>query len=250
MLHRRLRRLWRRISGYGVASQRRQARRVDFSWFLCVTPRSGSHALWWVLTSMIIRRLGFDPDSRSEGERGFTLIELMIVVVIIGILAAIGVPTYVNFVRNAETSEAVNMLGTAAKTIRAWVDEHPTIAANTIVAALQGRFIAVPDQQAPAHNLDVIPELQLRADAVWTYRIERIAFPDASRLPDLCLSARRNGRFDQGFVLYSSIPAADFQGDDDPVGWEGHFYSFSFVNRSLQQVQAGACTDAVATDYN
>ena len=52
--------------------------------------------------------------------RGFTLIELMITVAILGILAAIAIPAYSGFVARSKTAEASTNLGVLFKTAAAY----------------------------------------------------------------------------------------------------------------------------------
>lgn len=59
-----------------------------------------------------------------RNNKGFTLIELMIVVAIIGILAAIAIPNFLNYQCKAKQSEAKQSLGTIAKTQEAWLSEN------------------------------------------------------------------------------------------------------------------------------
>ncbi len=61
---------------------------------------------------------------KLRAKKGFTLVELMIVVAIIGILAAIAIPNFLNFRLKAKTSEAKSNLGAIRSTEVAYFAEY------------------------------------------------------------------------------------------------------------------------------
>jgi prepilin-type N-terminal cleavage/methylation domain-containing protein len=48
---------------------------------------------------------------KLRNQKGFTLMELMVVIVIVAILAAVAVPLYINYVRDAQRTEARGAIG-------------------------------------------------------------------------------------------------------------------------------------------
>ena len=62
-------------------------------------------------------------------QTGFTLIELMIVVAIIGILAAVALPAYQDYTVRAKTSEVIIASGICRNAVTEWIQSQPSMPA-------------------------------------------------------------------------------------------------------------------------
>ncbi len=77
------------------------------------------------------------PISRK---RGFTMIELMVVVIIVAILSAIAVPLYTGYIKNSRKSEATARLGAILTAAKSYNQENSGWPTSSTASGFYGDF--------------------------------------------------------------------------------------------------------------
>jgi len=84
----------------------------------------------------------------TRGQRGFTLVEMLIVMVVIGILATVAIPMYQLVPERSRATEADAGLGAIRSAMRVYYGEHGTYANGSFVdggAVTVGGILSVSD---------------------------------------------------------------------------------------------------------
>ena len=122
-------------------------------------------------------------------QKGFTLIELMIVVAIIGILAAIAIPAYQDYTIRAQVSEGMNLAAAAKAAVAETFLNRGTAPANRTVAGMSptatdtnGKYVTSVDvtngtivvtygheanQQINTQTLNIVPYITNDRSIAW-----------------------------------------------------------------------------------
>jgi type IV pilus assembly protein PilA len=121
-------------------------------------------------------------------QKGFTLIELMIVVAIIGILAAIAIPAYQDYTIRAQVTEGLNLAGAVKASVAEtfaqtglW-PQNNTAAGVGLATQVTGKYVtavtvanggitigygAQANNKINAQTLGLMPATSLNNDVVW-----------------------------------------------------------------------------------
>lgn len=136
----------------------------------------------------------------KKGNAGFTLIELMIAVAIVGILTAIAYPSYTNFIIDARRTDAQESLLGLANAMERHKSENMTYAGAANGGANSGAPAATTfPSQSPVDSADKLYNLTIVASDSLSYTVRATPINGTSQAGDGLMEMTSTGvrRWDQ-----------------------------------------------------
>lgn len=131
----------------------------------------------------------FVPLKTYKASRGFTLIELMITVAIVGILAAVALPSYTRYIQKSRRNDAKTSLLDLASRQERFFTTNQGYTVTPANLGFSGAFpLGIPSPSAITYNINVtvsgtgntsfsataVPVGPQAADACGTYRVNEL----------------------------------------------------------------------------
>lgn len=87
-----------------------------------------------------------------KGQRGFTLVEVIVVAIIVAALAGVAIPMYTSYVTSSRENAAANTAGSIASYMGSCINQAGTVASSTITAGTETNGLAAGTLTCTAGN--------------------------------------------------------------------------------------------------
>lgn len=146
------------------------------------------------------------PACSTQDRNGFTLIELMIVVAVVGILTTIAYPAYTSYIQRGRVGEAFAELGTLRQQLEQYYQDHRDYGSSA--TSCGGTTTPIPSSTTPAGTQ------YFSYTCNWT-----VGSGDINNGSNQAFLATATGRSDQGMSGYTYT--MDYSGNKQTTAYPG-----------------------------